>query len=400
MQFYGRRGSPAFLDFYSNKQGNYNVFVAGTSGSGKSVAMNEIVQSYRSIGARAWVIDVGRSYRNLIALQKGTFIEFTPFAKNQPCMNPFSWVGADDENDFKAEMRLLKPMLGRMASPNAPLDEFQWSLITEAITGVWADYGPESSPTLVRDFLASKIKDEKGGPERRAFELAKQLQPFTTEGIYGNYFNGKANLTLDGDMIGLELEELKDAPDLRRVVLFALTSRIAHDMYLTRDRAKLCLIDEAWQLLGSDKETADFIEEGYRRARKYKGIFCLGTQSIKDAFMNDAANAAYSNADWKIFLRQDRKDLEKMMEDGLVNFTPAIKRMILSLRTQHGRYSEMLVSSPNGESIVRHIPDPFSLLMASSAAEDFEEINFHLNEGRTTMEALELMLKRRGQHGG
>lgn len=396
MMFFGRRGTPTFLDFYSNKQGNYNVFVAGVSGAGKSVTMNEIVSSYRAIGARVWVIDVGRSYKNLIALQKGTFLEFATNSKI--CVNPFSWVGYDEENDFKEEMRLLKPMIGRMASPNAPLNEFQYALIAEAITAVWNDYGPDTNPTLIRDYLLNNIKDEKGGNERVAYELGKQLQPFTKDGAYGQFFNGKANINLDGDMIGLELEELKNAPELRRVVLFVLTSRIAHDMYQSRDRKKLCLVDEAWQLLGADKETAEFIEEGYRRARKYKGIFCVGTQGIEDAYKNEASQAAYNNADWKILLRQDRKNLEKLLEDGLVSFSPAVKRMLLSLRTEGGQFSEMLVSQPNGEAVVRHIPDPFSLLMASTNGDDFTEVESLLAKGHSTLETLTIMLKRRGHH--
>lgn len=394
MMFFGRRGTPTFLDLYSNKQGNYNLFIAGVSGSGKSVMMNELVSAYRGVGARVWVIDVGRSYQNLIRLQKGVFLEFTPESKM--CINPFSWVGLDDELDFKAEMRLLKPMIGRMASPNAPLTEYQYALITEAITGVWNDYGQDTNPTLIQQYLLEKVKNESGGIERQAFELGKQLQPFTKDGVFGSYFNGRANISLDHEMVGLELEELKNAPDLRRVVLFVLTSRIAHDMYLSRDRKKICLMDEAWQLLGADKETAEFIEEGYRRARKYKGIFCVGTQGIEDAYKNDASQAAYNNADWKILLRQDRKNLEKLIDDGVVNFSPAIKRMLLSLRTEHGRFSEMMISSPNGDSVVRHIPDPFSLLMASTNADDFTECEQLTAQGYTTMEALTIMAQRRG----
>ena len=389
----GRRGGPAFLDFYANTQGNYNVFVAGVSGSGKSVLMNEIVSSYRGAGGRVWVIDVGRSYQNLIALQKGTFLEFTPTTRL--CINPFSWIGTDSELDFKAEMRLLKPMIGRMASPNAPLTEFQYALIDEAITQTWKDYGPDTNPTRIRDYLRDKIQDEAGGTERIAYELAKQLAPFTADGVFGSFFNGQANISLDDDMVGLELEELKNAPELRRVVLFVLTSRIAHDMYLTRDRKKLCLVDEAWQLLGADKETAEFIEEGYRRARKYNGIFCVGTQGIEDAYKSPASQAAYTNADWKIFLRQDRKNLEKLIEDGVVNFSPAVKRMLLSLRTEAGRFSEMLVSSPNGDAVLRHLPDPFSLVMASTNAADYNECRSLLDAGYSTLEALETMAWRR-----
>lgn len=393
MLFFGRRGTPTFLDFYSNQQGNYNIFVAGVSGSGKSVTLNEIVSAYRGIGARVWVIDVGRSYQNLISLQKGTFIEFN--TRSPICINPFSWVGADGDIDFKDELRMLKPMIGRMASPSAPISEFQYALIGESTTAVWNDYGPDTNPTLIRDYLLT-MKNEKGEPERIAYELAMQLQPFTRGGIYGDFFNGKAAINLDGDMIGLELEELKAAPDLRRVALFVLTSRIAHDMYLSRDRKKICLVDEAWQLLGDDKETADFIEEGYRRARKYEGIFCVGTQGIQDAYANKASEAAFNNADWKILLRQDRKSLDKLIKDGVVDFSPAVKRMLLSLRTEHGQYAEMLISSPNGDAVVRHIPDPFSLLMASSKAADFTEVQSLLAAGNNTMETLEIMLKRRG----
>ena len=396
MMFFGRRGTPTFLDFYSNRQGNFNIFVAGVSGSGKSVTMNEIVSAYRGIGARVWVIDVGRSYKNLIALQKGTFIEFT--VENPVCINPFSWVGADPETSFENELRMLKPMIGRMASPNAPLTELHYALIGEAITAVWSDYGTETNPTRIRDYLMTKVKDQNDQPERIAWELAKQLQPFTKEGIYGSYFNGPANLHLDGDMIGLELEELKTAPDLRRVVLFVLTSRIAHDMYLTRDRKKLCLVDEAWQLLGADKETAEFIEEGYRRARKYNGMFCVGTQGVDDAYKNDASKAAYNNADWKILLRQDPDNLQKLIDEAKVNFTPAVERMLKSLTTQGGQYAEMLISSPYGRSVVRHIPDPLSLMMASSKAEDFEEIKTLMAQGHPTLETLKIMLKRRGIH--
>lgn len=394
MMFFGRRGTPTFIDFYSNKQGNYNLYIAGVSGAGKSVTMNEVVSAYRGIGARIWVIDVGRSYRNLSALGGGTFIEFTPASKM--CINPFSTVGMDNELEFKEEMRLLKPMIGRMASPNAPLNGYQYSIIEEAINGVWKDYGQESNPTLIQKYLLEKITNESGTIERVAFELGKQIQPFTRGGIFGSYFNGKANLSFDADLIGLELEELKNAPDLRRVVLFVLTSRIANDMYLSRDRKKLCLIDEAWQLLGSDKETAEFIEEGYRRARKYNGIFCVGTQGIEDAYKNDASQAAYNNADWKIFLRQDRKNLEKLIEDGLVNFTPALKRQLLSLSTEKGRYSEMLISSPNGDAVVRHIPDPFSLLMASTSADDFTECDSLMKQGHSPIETMNIMLGRRG----
>ncbi|MFX9054070.1 type IV secretion system protein TraC, partial [Acinetobacter baumannii] len=90
---------------------------------------------------------------------------------------------------------------------------------------------------------------------------------------------------------------------------------IMRDMYLSRSQGKIVFVDEAWQLLDDTEETAAFIEEGYRRARKYFGSFGMGTQGIDDAFANDAARAAYNSSDWKFFLRQDEQSFEKLLQE-------------------------------------------------------------------------------------
>lgn len=65
----------------------------------------------------------------------------------------------------------------------------------------------------------------------------------------------------------LELEELSAKKDLQAVVMFLLMYKITQEMYLTRNQIKICIIDEAWSLLGSGS-SGEFIESGYRRARE------------------------------------------------------------------------------------------------------------------------------------
>ncbi|WP_420207669.1 DUF5934 domain-containing protein (plasmid) [Acinetobacter baumannii] len=300
---FGRRGTPCFFDLFSNKQGNYNFYICGTSGAGKSVFSLEILAAYKSLGFKIYIIDVGRSFKNFVALGKGQAIDFAK--REKICMNPFTWLEVieDEElsekegtlNTFAQEMKMLLPMYAKMASPSKPLDDYDKALLSRAIRETWLKFRNNNGVDQISDFL-KEIRDQNGNIDARGWALGTQLENFKTNGMYGSYFNGKANIDMNNEMIYLELEELKDSPELKTVVLFGVMNRIMRDMYLSRSQGKIVFVDEAWQLLDDTEETAAFIEEGYRRARKYFGSFGMGTQGIDDAFANDAARAAYNSS--------------------------------------------------------------------------------------------------------
>ena len=156
------------------------------------------------------------------------------------------------------------------------------------------------------------------------------------------------------------------------------------------------IIDEAWDLLGNDEDAAKFIEEGYRRVRKYGGIFCVGTQGIEDAVMNKAAGAAFANADWKFFLRPDKDKLQQVIKDSTISLDDNKIIFLESLQTEHGKYSEILITSPLGMNIVRHIADPYALLLSASNQQDYNEVEELRNQGYNSAEVLNIMAQRRG----
>ena len=86
--FGGRRGQLMTLDIFDNDLGNYNFAIIGAPGSGKSVLMNEMAWSYRAIGAKVWMLDLGRSFEKLCRKAEGTYIEFRPDV--DICLNPFT----------------------------------------------------------------------------------------------------------------------------------------------------------------------------------------------------------------------------------------------------------------------------------------------------------------------
>jgi conjugal transfer ATP-binding protein TraC len=221
------------------------------------------------------------------------------------------------------------------------------------------------------------------------------LLPYTREGAYGRYFDRPGGLDLDADFTVLELEELKARKDLQSVVLLIIMYRITREMYFSRSRKKIVIIDEAWDLL-SGGASAEFIEAGYRRARKYRGAFMSATQSVDDYYRNPAAQAALANSDWMLLLRQKPESIERMDQLGTIPMDDAMKRLVQSLRTEHGAYSEVFIHSPAGSGIGRLIVDPHTLLLCSSRAEDFDAINAHRARGLSVSDAIDAVLRERG----
>ncbi len=389
----GRRGQLMQLDVYDNPAGNYNVAIAGTSGSGKSLLLNEIAVSYLGTGARVWIIDVGRSYEKACRNFGGSFIEFTENAGLS--LNPFTFV-----DDIDEDMELLQPLLAQMVSPREALEGFQYSTLGAAIKKVWKARGREMTITDIHDLLATGALDEVGDNtaaqgDRRLKDLAAMLHPYTRDGTYGKYFDSHASIDFSSDFIVLELEELKAKKDLQTVVLLIVMYRITREMYFSRDRKKIVIIDEAWDLL-SGGATAEFIEAGYRRARKYKGAFMSATQGVDDYYRNPAAKAALDNSDWMFLLRQKPESIEMMDKLGQLTMDDAMKRLLQSLRTEHGAFSEVFIHSPAGNGIGRLIVDPCSLLLFSSRAEDFSAINAWRATGMSVAQAIDAVLRDRG----
>jgi len=389
---FGRRGQAMGVDLFANPSGNYNACVVGTSGSGKSVFMNEMALGYLGVGSRVWIIDVGRSYENLCKLLGGQYIEFTP--DSGLCINPFSLV-----SDLDQDMEMLKPVIAQMLSPNEALPQYELSQLDIAIRQVWYEaqaQGRRPTLTELAEYLKTACKDEEGKCDPRVRNLGIQLFPYTQDGNYGRWFDGEANIRFDADLVVLELEELKAKKDLQSVILLLLMYLITNEIYLSREdgRRKVVIIDEAWDLMNGT--SGDFIEAGYRRARKYKGAFVTGTQGMDDYYRNEASTAALNNADWLFMLRQKAESVKALEANNRLALSAGMRQQITTLNTEAGLYSEVFVHTPVGHGIGRLVLDPYSLLLASTRAEDFAAVREHTRAGMSIDEAIKAVLAQRG----
>jgi conjugal transfer ATP-binding protein TraC len=385
---YGRNGQAMGIDLFANPSGNYNAAVVGTSGSGKSFLINEVVRNYLGSDSQVWVIDVGRSYQKFCEFIGGQYIEFN--TESNIVINPFDMVV-----DFYEELNILKLMFSMMISPTEGLSDYQMSQLEKAISQVWEKKGRNAIIDDLRDELIHFVGLD-GQPNIEINRLGEQIYPFTSQGVHGRWFNSVTTLEFEHDLVILEMEELKSKPDLQQVIMRFILYRITSAMYLSRQRRKVVVIDEAWDLLAGGSSAGKFIEEGYRRARKYKGSFLTGTQGISDYLRTPAALAALENSDW-IFLLRGKEESITALEQKIA-LSPSMKSKIRSLNTEAGQYSDIFVYSPVGYGVGRLVSDPFNALLSSSKGEDFEAIRHKQREGLTISQAVETVLKERGIH--
>ncbi len=373
-----RRGQIMKLDLFSSAS-NYNCAVFAQSGSGKSFLTSDMITGYLSQGARVFVIDIGRSYEKLCGLVGGEFVVFDE--KSGISLNPFSRI-----TDIDEDMELLKPLFAQMASPSEKIGDLGKSLLEEAIKKAWDKRGPEARIDDVVEALSS-ISD----PHRRSEDLAHMLYAYSSRGQYGRFFEGPSNLSFEKDLNVLELEELKSKPELQTVVVLMIIWHIEREMYLGgRERRKLAIIDEAWDLLGGGF-SGEFIAHGYRRARKYNGAFVSVTQSLLDFYRaGDLGESVLENSAWMFMLRQKGESVEEIKRGGKLLLGDYFGELVSTLSTRPGEFSEVFIyNSERGMGLGRLVVDPFSYWTYTTNPDDVSLLNGFISEGMEVHEAIE-----------
>ncbi len=142
MLFAGRRGQLFYWYPFDNKGGNSNVCVVGRSGSGKSVFMQELVANILGLGGNVYVLDVGRSFEKEVNFFGGQFIEFS--THSNLCLNPFSTINDQSEEDIADSLSILKPIISLMVAPKGGTHDNEDAIIERGLSIIWKQKGKES----------------------------------------------------------------------------------------------------------------------------------------------------------------------------------------------------------------------------------------------------------------
>jgi conjugal transfer ATP-binding protein TraC len=375
---------------------NFNLCIAGVPGSGKSVFMQELMLSILGVGGKVFVLDYGRSFKRTCLILAGNYIEFD--TKTPISINPFSQVPEDrSEKSIEARADFLASfpsVLATMAAPQYGTNDLQQPMLQKALIAVWQAKGSSSEISDIADWLLLR-------EESYAHELGNMLFPFTKDGQYGKFFSGKAKLLLNSDIVVIETDHLRSSPELLVVIVQIMIVHINQTMVKGgRERPFLIMIDEAWKLLAG-KRSGEFIEEVGRIARKYNGSITLATQQLTDYFRGEgsAAEKAFENSSHKVILKQNPESFKAMRANpklaGFVDEDWKIN-LLQSIHSNPPYYSEAAIYSPNVTGVIgRLLIDPFTLLLTSTNARDYQAIEDRMSKGMSVSEAINNILNER-----
>ncbi|MCB1116529.1 MAG: type IV secretion system protein TraC, partial [Chlamydiia bacterium] len=392
MPLLGRRGQLALWDPFET-EGNLNTVVIGPSGQGKSVFMQDVIMNQLGQGGRVFVLDLGRSFEKLCYLLEGQYLFFN--GDSNLNLNPFNFVNPQGSQDsINTALDMVASIVGTMAMPDRRIDKEKGDILSKAVRDAYDSKGPKATIDDVIDLVKQTTFTSelmKGASEA----LIEGLRKFSTSGTYSNYFYGENKIDFTSDFVVIETEELKNMKDLQAVILqiFALT--ISEEVFMgSREKRSLICIDEAWDLLKSP-QMEGFIESMARRLRKYNGALMVGTQGLKDFKQSPGAAAVFQNSNWLVMVGRDDDAITTLKRESIIQMNDQIEMMLRGLHMVKGQYGEALIYN-KGTGFYAHNQlklDPFSALLYSTKAEEFQAVLNLKKQGYSIETAIEKVLQ-------
>lgn len=320
IRFCDRAGTPVYVDLFDKprKQGitsNMGFLCCGTSGGGKSMVVNHILQTLHSQGAHCVVVDIGGSYRGLCALTKGYY--FTYEEANPIRFNPF-YLPEGQFLDTEKKESLKSLLVALWKQENESFNRSEYVALSNALQGYYQHLNQSPSVFPCFNSFYEYLQDEyveilkHHNVKERDFDVNNflyVLRPFYKDGEFDYLLNATEELDLlSQSFVVIELDNIKDHP-----ILFSVVTLIIMEMFISKMRKlqsvrKVLVVDEAWKAIAKNG-MAEFLKYAYKTIRKFNGVPGVVTQELDDVISSPIIKEAIiANADIRIMM-----DMRKFM---------------------------------------------------------------------------------------
>lgn len=297
---------------------NYNVFLLGPSGSGKSFFMNKYLKSCYDAGQHVFLIDVGDSYRALCNIikeeSKGADGTYYTFEKGKPIsFNPFRNVRRFRTAGNQALNFLFTLMLTLWKNGNEAMNSASMKIVRDSIIAFIDRWSEDRDPVFndyyryVRDEFCLSLGEKEIGKEY--FDLKDyliSLEQFYDGGVYDYLLNSNENADILNDrFVVFEIDRIKGDPVIYPVTTLVIMEAFMEKMSSNTDFKVMC-IEEAWKaIMGT--QMASYMMELWKTARKHRTSAVAVTQELKDIVSSPIIkDTILENSAVKILLDQTR----------------------------------------------------------------------------------------------
>lgn len=354
-------GSLIIFDRFS--QENANSVVLATSGAGKSYLVK--LETIRSLmfGAEVIVIDPEREYQDLAKSIGGDYINFSTTSPVK--INPFDLPESNSEEDELGRKILsltafLKLVLGDINAQEA-------ALLDRALNSTYRLKGITPRNDLITrthktdhkvqyPLMEDLYKILIGMEDPVANSLALRLERFI-KGSLAGIFSSPSNVQFKNPLTVFSVRDLPD--QLRPLAIFLILdyvwTKIRSDL-----KKRILVVDEAWYLM-KYPDSADFLVEIVKRARKYYLGVTTISQDVEDFVSRDRGKEIISNAAMQILLKQATASIDNLAR--IFNLSQGEKRMLLSAQVGQGLFFTgnahvglRIVSSPDEHHLISTNP--------------------------------------------
>ena len=369
--FNKQTGLPILFDNFHPSLTNYNMVIFAKSGAGKSVTMKTLIsRSYTLMGIESLALDAEGEYSIVAESLGGINVVLSPSSKT--IINLFDLEVETVKDEITGRERSVVNVenkvedvtqalvtMAKGSTRSQEVNELTKQIIAESVYEEYQARGINSNPASLYE-TADNIKDINllgrkkklmptiGSWYKRLEEkakvndnpdykfhysyLLKVMKQYIRE-FDGQmaYFDGQSTFELlDGaPFINLDISQLEERfarPLAQQILLSWIWEKYVKKNSEDREKAKKkrVLVDEAWMLLPY-AEAVDFLNTMARRARKRNVSLAIISQRFQDFYEKPEAQAVLTSSDTKLFLAQDKSEIEYLKEvfklsDGEANF--------------------------------------------------------------------------------
>ncbi|MCL2840326.1 MAG: ATP-binding protein [Defluviitaleaceae bacterium] len=357
---------------------NANMAILGTSGAGKTFALQLMATRMRRKGTQVFILAPlkGHEFYRACNTIGGSFIQISPSSKH--CINvmeirPVDTAAAELIDGVILDNSLLATKVQQLhiffslLIPDMNYEERQ--LLDDSIIRTYDKFGMKHDNVTLIDPMTPEDPNFPGRPKFKKMPVLGDLHTVLSERdetkrmaniinrlVAGSAstFNQQTNVNLDNKYTVLDISELTG--DLLTVGMFVALDYVWDKAKQDRTKEKAILIDETWRLIGesSNKLAANFVFEIFKIIRGYAGAAICATQDINDFFALDGGKygkGIINNCKTKIILNLEDDEADRVQD--ILGLSDSERHAIVNFEQGHA-----MISANKNNVTVEIIPSP------------------------------------------